>query len=448
MNTPQPVNADRIMDSMMQALKVPDQLNPNPNANNRPAQSVQQTVTAPQQAVQPQAPRQQILPVQPQTQPQMVNTSGNKSAEAAKPLVDIPSFEDPKPDEIKPDEVVQDHQEEEVDLSDLPEEPAAQNFKKLRESIKTERQLRRQLEKERDEFKSGFESYEKGEKIPEVLQAKESRIQELEKYEQIIDVQRSREYQELVVKPIRATSTEFKKLAVDYGVPEDKAHAFADQALKIDNVKDRNAFLSKYFTDEAGLMEARSHVKKLLDLGQQAIEAEKKPLELKQDLQAQFATREAEERKNRVVAFESTLKSAWHSALDKTAKEGVYKEFVMDPTNPEFNKKVVEPIQHKASIQLSALVKKLELHGLKELPQDIAEGMARMVLLAVGGAMSLNEKNKAIKEANGYRETANNLNTYFRPSIGRGNGNGQPTQAPRVPLTAEQAGIEASKFFK
>ena len=217
---------------------------------------------------------------------------------------------------------------------------------------------------------------------PEIIQAKDARIQHLEKYEQIIDVQRSREYQELVVAPVKENKAKFIKLASDYGIPESQLELFANKAVNIDNVKDRNAFLSKYFTDEAGLLEAKGYVNTLLDLGNKALEVEQKPLELKQNLQAQFAAREQEERNQRAVAFETTTKESWQRALEKTAQEGAYPELILNPTNPEFNKKVVEPIQHKASIQLSALMKKLEANGLKTLPTDVADGLARMVLLS------------------------------------------------------------------
>ena len=279
--------------------------------------------------------------------------------------------------------------------------------------------------------------------MPEVIAAKDRRIQELEPYEKIVNLKMSREYQDAIVKPVLELNGQLDKISEDYGLPKEVLR----NAVGIENRKDLNHFLSQHF-DEIGAMEAKKVIDELHAIGQKAIDAEKEPDAAMQSLRAQFAEKTAQEAAQRASLFENTSKDAWSAALDKTQKEGAYKELVMHPNDPEFNKKYVEPIQAEAARQYGAFVKKCYALGMKELPTDFAAGVARMILLSIGGAFVMKDRNQAVARADAIQQNVRRTAQYVRPSLGGQNGSGTPRQAPDMsqgPMNPTQAAALAAK---
>lgn len=363
---------------------------------------------------------------------------GQNVAEAESTAVELPNFieEEPAPPELEEPAANDDLE------SDLPDSPAAENFKKLRTVVKTERQAKKELESKLKETATKLEAYEKGEVVPDVMRKKDERISELEKYEKIVNLKMSPEYQESFVQPALALRHELEKIGEDYGIPP---HVVL-QAVEITNRKELNSFLSQHFDDVGGL-EVKRIVGELQDLGERALEADKAPQEALLSLKAQFQERQAEEKQARASTFQSIAKDGWQKALEKTKTEGVYRELVLHPTDNEFNKKVVEPIQHRASVQYGALVKKLSDNGLKVLPPDLAQGLARMVLLSIGGALTMDAKVKAEDRANAVIQNTKRTVGYMRPAIGGQNGstNGGNSSGFTGPTNPRSAAEEAVK---
>ena len=62
--------------------------------------------------------------------------------------------------------------------------------------------------------------------------------------------------------------------------------------------------------------------------------------------------------------------------------------------------------------------------------------------------MALNSRNAAVKENNSLRNTAENLNIYFRPNIGGSNGSGaNHSSNASSPATPDEAGKAALAAF-
>lgn len=332
---------------------------------------------------------------------------------------------------------------EDEDDIDLPNTPAAENFKKLRGVVKAERLAKRELEAKLQETAQRLESFEKGEVVPEIIRAKDERIAELEPYEKMLNLRMSPEYQDTFVRPAITLRKELERLGGDYGLPPEIMH----QAVGIENRKELNQFLSRHFDDIGGL-EVKRVIQELQDLGEKAIEAEKQPETALQALKSQFIEHQEKEKADRARTFEAVAKSAWNDALEKTKEEGAYQELILHPTDKEYNKNVVEPIQYKASTQYAALVKKLSQNGLKTLPPDLATGLARMVLLSIGGALTIDAKSKAEATAQEVLQHTKRTNGYIRPSIGSSNGAGHNVKAPSQNyLNPRTAGELAAKVF-
>lgn len=359
------------------------------------------------------------------------------------PAVAQPDSAVEAPDFTEPESNVQSPASEsssDEDLTDLPDTPAAENFKKLRGVVKTERQAKRNLEAKLQETSERLQKFEKGEEIPDIIRAKDERIAQLEPYEKIVSLKTSKEYQDNYVEPAIELRTKLEKIGNDYGIPDHVMH----ELVGIDNRKDLNAFLSRHFDDVGGL-EVKQIVTELHNLADKAIEAEKDPETTLNALKAQYLERQEAENTKRMHTFEVVAKDAWNRALQKTKDEGVYKELILHPTDTDFNKKVVEPIQHRASVQFGALVKKLAQAGLKELPEDLALGLARSVQLSIAGAMLLDEKSKAVAERDAVIQNTKRTNGYMRPQIGGQNGGGHMTKAPaQQPLLNPRSAAEAA----
>jgi hypothetical protein len=390
---------------------------------------------------------------QPQSQPEAAPRSnpliqGNPSqgyADAVKsvdrPSIEVPSFleEEPKAPEPPPIEASdQEHDKE------LPSEASIENWNKFRESLKEQLKVNRELETKFQETSKKLDKFEKGETVPDIIRAKDERIQQLEPFEKIVSLKLSPEYQENFVKPALSLRGELEKIGQDYGVPEELMH----QAVGIENRKELNNFLSQHFDDVGGL-EVKRIVTELQDLGTQALEAEKEPAQALQSLKAQYLERQEEEKRERAQTFETIAKDAWQNALEKTKAEGAYKELILHPTDTDFNKKVVEPIQYRASVQYGALVKKLSENGLKTLPPDLAAGLARMVQLSIGGALVMDAKRQAEAERNAVIQNTKRTNGYMRPTIGGSNGSAHETktQAQQPLLNPRTAAEQAARIF-
>jgi hypothetical protein len=420
----QPPNTENIMNAMLAKAVKPDAVGAVPVSNGTPAPvQVTPPVTQPAPLPPVSAPE---PPAQPQ--PDYVETNFFTEEEA----------------EVHVEQPLETVADEEPDMSDVPDtdQPVAANWKKARAALKEERIAKKKLEKELRAAQEERDAWAEGKKIPEVLTAKDAKIQELQKYEAQVNGRLSEEYQELVVKPLASNTAEFTKLAEDYGIAPESRQALVNKIVSTENEKERNALITKYFPDAIGATKVKELVLKAHELGQIAIDMEKKPLETHQTLQAQYAEKLKVEDVKRTEVFEHVSKNAWSAALEKTAQEGIYPQLIMDPTNPEHNK-IVERNQHRAAIQFGALMKELKAGGMKNIPDKVAQGMARSILLAMGSVGAHKEVQRLSQELADIKRSSSVQTTYFRPSS---NGNGGGVHIPAAPANSPKTPQEAGKL--
>ncbi len=420
-SSPLPAGADAILSNMFAQMVTPEQIPVNGNKPVTPA----------------------VTP--PSTPSPVVLTDPNKAPVKieAKAEPDVNFFEQ-EPEPAKQDLAIDD----EPDMSDIPDDPKAENWKKAREALRNERKAIKTLSKDFETTKSKLERYEKGEVVPEIITAKDIRISQLEKFETVVNGRLSEEYQTLVVKPAGEKNAALSKLADDYQVPENIREQLLQKIVETENEKERNSLITRYFPDAIGATKVESLVKELHELGGLALDMEKKPAEVMQTLQSQYQEKKQREAEVTANQFESVSKVSWTKALEKTAGEGLFPELILDPTNSEHNK-VAEKNQHRAGIQYGALVKKLHQNGLKTLPEDLAVGMARAIQLSIGSvgiAKQLAAANERIAQLEGNNGM---IATYLRPGV-NSNGNGRPP-APandKGPTSPQQAGQLAAQVFR
>lgn len=312
--------------------------------------------------------------------------------------------------------------------------PAAENFKKLRTKYKETAKTLATLQEEKRIAEEKLLKYETGEIVPEILQEKENRIKELSHYEKLHNLKFSPEYQENFIEPIKETETKLLSIAEEYNIPP---QAISD-ALSLSN-KDLNNFLSNHFDDVAAI-ETKQLINQLRDLKNSAAEAEKKPLEALEALQAEH-TKVLQvkdiERKNKIA---DNSRNAWTKALLDIRGEGKAKELIMDSNNPEFNEKVVKPLVTAAAQEYGKLVTLLAESGLKNLNEEAAYALARMTQLAHASAVSIASREAALEHADELERNTAKIAGYTRPSIGGGGGGNGASSGPPTPRTPQEAG--------
>lgn len=349
-------------------------------------------------------------------------------------ISDLSFFSD---DQTKqPEEQPETPEEETDDLEEDIKNPAAENFKKVRTKLKETQKQARELQERLEQTDQELTRYKSGEAFPDQLQEKNNRIAQLEVYEKIHSLKTSPAYQEKFVQPAANIKTKLKEIAADYQIPP----AVIEKALNTENRADLNRFISQHFDDVGGL-EVKNLVTQLKEIESGAKEAEKEPEQALQRLEIDYRHAQEQRIAKRHSLFNEVGKGAFEKALIKAKEEGVAHELILKENDPEHNKKYVEPVQTKAAQEYGKLVVALAQHGLENLPDDLAYGLARMVQLAVASGIAIQTRAAAEKHAQDIQASSRRSQGIYRPNIG--GGNGHPAQAAPTKVPIENLGAEA-----
>jgi len=353
-------------------------------------------------------------------------------AQASTPLIEPKFFEDADEDTTQDKEAKTDGGEE-GELAELTN-PGPEHFKRLRTSHSELKKTAADLKKERDELSAKLNKYDTGEIVPEVLKQKDEEITRLSKYEKLVNLKASKEYQEKFVTPIQATTAKLKEMFAEYGVPPEELDNAVNRAINTGNMVDLNRFLQEHFgNDQLGAIEAKTLVLKTKEIQQQAAEAEKEPAQMLESLQKESeAVLQVKEqnRKNKIV---TSAKSSWVESLEEIREEGKLVELIHKEDDPEFNKFYPDVLIPEAAKEYGKLVTELGRLGAEDLPKPLAKALAKMVLMSYCSGVSADTRNRAIE---GFDELSKNLprqHTMMRPPIGGGvprgaNGNPMPAK--------------------
>lgn len=313
------------------------------------------------------------------------------------------------------------------DVSLSPEDSKEVNFKKLREVVKETKKSLQEKEELLAKTNSELEKFRTGEVVPETLQKQQARIAELERFEKIVSLKTSPEYQEKYIKPLKSITERLDVLAADYKIPPEMLKS----AISIKNQAELNGFLSENF-DNVGAMEAKQLITQARDLQNSAQVAENEPSAALQNLieegQRADTVRKAQQRN----AIAEQSKSAWMDSLINIKKEGKILELIPKDGDSEYNDKYVNPILQAASSEYGKLVTMLAENGLTQLPKDVAYALSRLTQLAHASALSIESRKISMNEAQTLKDNVKRSTRYERPQIGGGFGKGgdAPPAAP------------------
>lgn len=308
------------------------------------------------------------------------------------------------------------------------------NFSKLRGTLKETKKTLQTKAQEAEELKSKVEKYETGEIIPEVLKEKESEIQRLSYYEKLHNLKFSKEYKEAYIKPLDDLRGKVNEIAKDYNIPED----VMEEALNLTDRRELNQFLSSHF-DDVDTLQVKSLITDMQAVKAKAKEAEGEPAKAFKALQEEHQKIEEIKSATTRNKIADTAQNGWHKSLMGIRKEGKILELIRRESDSEFNTKVVDPILSAASSEYGKMVRLLADSGLVDLSDEIADALAKTVLLAHASAISIETRNRAMKEAEDLRTNTQRNNPYMRPNVGGGTGSTSNPSEKQPSSTKEAA---------
>jgi hypothetical protein len=331
----------------------------------------------------------------------------------------------PTSDEVVPDVTVEE-QEAEPEPSEAAVEPeadteddvvelkgsTAENFKKLRTTVKELKEETSRKDELLGEVTKELEAYSKGEKIPEELEKREARITELEHYEKLLNLKKSRYYQDNFVKPLDGIKNKLEKIATDYGIDP----ARLKQAANLQSEAELNRFLSNSF-DAVGAGEVKSIVRDYKALQAAAVQAEKEPeVALNKMIEGAKAAR-AEQQVQRLEVMQDITRNVWKESLDDIKTEGKIRELIYQEGDVEHNSKVFTPIVKAAASEYGKLVNELARNGLETLPKPLAYALSRLCQLAHASAVAIDSRERAVMMAEQIETNTKRTQRYVRPSV-------------------------------
>lgn len=352
---------------------------------------------------------------------------------------EVPTFDFEKKDEpATTEKAVADAVKSETATDAVAEEPivedatdSGQHFKKLRTKFKETENTLKTVQAEKEKLAKDLEKYQTGEVVPEVLQAKEQRIAELEHYEKIHNLKGSEAYKKTIAEPLREVADKIKTYAADYGIPEDVLQNVTD----LSNA-DLNRFLDGHF-DSVGALEVKALINQSKELLGKALEAEKTPAQMLAQLEAQQTKINEAQEVSRKEGLANSSRIAWSTALGKIRKEGKAIELIRKDNDHEHNQKYVDPILKQAAGEYGKFITAFAKAGIKELEPEVASALAEAVLLAHASAVALPTRDASMREAEAILNNTR-YNTLIRPNVGGGTPSVSSAPARAATLTPQE----------
>jgi hypothetical protein len=292
---------------------------------------------------------------------------------------------------------------------------AAENFKNLRTTVKDLKEETKRKDKLLTELTKELESYSKGEKIPEELERREARISELEHYEKVLNLKKSRYYQENFIEPLNGIKSNLERIAKEYNIEPDRLK----QAANLPSEAELNRFLSNNF-DVVGAAEVKSIVRDYKALQSKAAAAEKEPVQALNKMIEDANIARAAEQAKRLEVMQDTTRDAWREALNHIKDEGKVRELIYKEGDTEHNEKIFTPIVQAAAGEYGKLVKELARNGLESLPKELAYALSRLCQLAHASAVAIDSRERAVSMAEQLENNTKRTQRYIRPSVSGG----------------------------
>lgn len=371
-------------------------------------------------------------------QPSLPLSQGQQSAEPAQPRPSSPdasqalSKVEASPGLSEPN--AQPSSEEDIVGQQEGASSLTENIKNIRKSLNETKAKLHEKELELQKVVEERDKYRTGEVLPDKVKELETQVQTLSKFQALVDLETSPEYQETYVKPLNELNQKILSIAKDYEIPDE----VINQALTINNQRDLNEFLLEHF-DAAGVLEVKTLINQTKNIQTQAEQAKKAPKEALNKLIAEGIQVKEQTIKQQKGVIAVKAKDAWFKSLEKIRADGSIPELIITGTNTEHDEKVAKPIVQAAATEYGKIVMKLAEAGLSNLTDELSDAIANMVLLAHASAVSIEQRNEAIRRYNEVESNSRRETSYTRPPLGGSFGTGQSVQTPKITPTVEVA---------
>ena len=311
-----------------------------------------------------------------------------------------------------------------------------ENFKNIRKALSETKAALKEKEKALEETSSKLKAYDTADELPPGVAAqikeRDDKIAKLSKYESIVALKTSDAYKEKFIKPVESIKQKLNAIGKDYSIPPD----VMQKALELKNTRSLNAFLSDNF-DVVGATEVKQLITQAQELTNKAVEAEKEPVTVMQQIEAETAQVRNMQRAAQIDNIVKQSKSAWVRSLTKISEEGKVLELIPSDTDEEFNQKIVTPIREKAAHEYGKIVKALADKGLTELDDDLGFAISKMVQLAIASSVAIETRNRAQQETEILKTNTVRNNKFIRPTLGGGvNSSPGASSSPKSPTDA------------
>lgn len=347
-------------------------------------------------------PAQAVPPKPPSDSPTVVLTPTPNPAEPP------PSFEPPidAPDDT-PDDT-----DSATDSPDAPKS-AAENIKRMRTALKETTKTLKEKETEAETYKKQLDDINIGLAQPKVLEDKEKEIEELRRYKYIVDFKSSPEYQEKI-RPLNDSLDRLAALATDYEIPKEELL----QELSNPNNAEVNRYLSEKF-DFVGAQEVKGIVNSMRQIQSEVKSLEANSSTAIEKLRSENARIMEQKEIQRRESLRVSSRDAFAKQLSTIRSEGKIHELIMTKDDPEHNRTYVEPVLREASTSYGKAVSLLADAGLKELPPQLADWLAKVSLYAPAAAIAIQTRNHALAQLSEMQQNSERSRGN-RPSIGNG----------------------------
>lgn len=314
----------------------------------------------------------------------------------------------------------------------LESKPGFKNLRENHKKLKTEHEALqarlKEIETERDEYKTG-------KRAPETLADQEAEIQRLRQIERAHSIKTHPEYLEKQ-KPLRELEGKLTAIFTGYDIPAEEVKAELEELRGMTSEKEQNAFLEERFTPLAAL-----EVKNLLRQ-EASIRGELRTLEQDAEkglltLNQQAAQAEAVRKNQQKEKIQGWVRQSWAEVNQEIRSEGHFRGLIPQAGESEWNTKVVQPTLNAAAAEAGRIIKSIHEEGLTA---ENVKAIQKMVMLSHHAGITEHQLNSSINHIKSQEQQSLNDRNIFRPRVGQGSPSvGAPSQK-KERMTPESAG--------
>lgn len=379
-------------------------------------------------------PTPQVAPSQ-EIKPEPVAIPIPKVEVAPAPEVVVEGVEDfsPVEPEAKQEPLTPEEEFPELAADTMPD--ADRNWGILKSALKEKKAALKEVSEQKAQLEAELQDYKVGKKMPDHLQAKEEEISQLRRYQKIVDLKASPEYQEAHVKPLKEVRSKVDHLlTTEYGFPKEEL-----AELRSMDFKSQNAWLEREL-DAVGALQIRD----LLDKEKQIVggmqQAEKEPEQEFERLMQEGARAREVRQAQQKSAIKETFRDGWARSLLKIRQEGKFPELTPKESDSQYNKNIVDPIVRNAATEGGKFVAMLVEDGLTKLRPEVAEFISNMCLHAHSSILNATTRERAMAYADELKKNTTRINNVIRPPIGGSTGASVGEPQAREAMTADKLG--------